>query len=61
MNKILITLLVVAMAIALVVVAGCEGGEALVSEDAIVVNAGTQQTGIWVSGEGKVYAEPDLT
>ncbi|MFC2027151.1 SIMPL domain-containing protein [Chloroflexota bacterium] len=55
---IVITILIAAVAI--VSMAGCGSDEAAIDEGAIVVNTNPQQTGIWVNGEGKVMATPDL-
>ncbi|MBM3133349.1 MAG: DUF541 domain-containing protein, partial [Chloroflexi bacterium] len=60
MKKIWIaTLAIAVMAIALVGLAGCSD-ESTFDQGSIVVNTNSQQTGISVSGEGKVYATPDL-
>ena len=48
------------VAVAIVGMAGCGADEAAIDEGAIVVNTNPQQTGIWVNGEGKVLAAPDL-
>jgi len=60
MKKIWITLSIIIIAIALVGTLGCGSNDAAIEEGSIVVNTGSQQTGIWSSAEGEVYAVPDL-
>ena len=60
MKNIWFVLIMVAMVIAVVGITGCGSDEAAISEGAIVVDTNSQESGIWVNGEGKVMAEPDL-
>ncbi len=60
MKNIWFVSIMVAMVIAVVGLTGCSSDEATISEGAIVVDTSSQQSGIWVNGEGKVMAAPDL-
>lgn len=60
MRKSWIIPLIAVIAIGVIVLTGCGSDEAVISEGGIVVNTNPQQTGIWVNGEGKVLATPDL-
>ncbi len=48
------------MAVLVIGMAACNSGDTTIGEGAVVVNTGSQNTGVWVNGEGKVYAVPDL-
>ena len=52
-------LLAVGLILAMVVLAGCEAG-GVVSGEIQTLNISSQQEGIWVTGEGKVTAVPDI-
>lgn len=62
MKKLWFVIIVLAVALVVVGLSGCEtpgtvtGGGA----DSLQLNLNSQQQGIWVSGEGKVSAEPDI-
>jgi len=56
MNKKWFLVLVLALAVPVVALCGCAGGTTTVG----AVNLNSQQTGIWVSGEGKVSVTPDI-
>lgn len=51
---------VAVMTVLAIGLAACSSEDTTLSEGAVVVNTSSQSTGIWVSGEGKVYAIPDL-
>ncbi len=56
MNKKWLLVIVLALVVPVVALCGCTGGTTSVG----AVNLNSQQTGIWVSGEGKVSVTPDV-
>ena len=56
MKKKWFLVIVLALAVPVVALCGCAGGTTSVG----AVNLNSQQTGIWVSGEGKVSVTPDI-
>jgi len=63
MKKTWLVVIGVALILAVVGVTGCssEGGVTLSGETSeLKINLNSQQEGIWVSGNGKVYATPDV-
>lgn len=61
MKKIWIAASAIAMMAAMAIGFGaCTSEDTTIGEGAVVVNTNSQGTGVWVSGEGKVYAIPDL-
>lgn len=48
------------MAVMAVGFGACSSEDTTIGEGAVVVNTNSQSTGVWVSGEGKVHATPDL-
>ena len=56
MSKKLFGIIGLALLVPIIALAGCTGGATTVEE----VNLDNQQAGIWVSGEGKVTAVPDI-
>jgi uncharacterized protein YggE len=61
MKKIWVSVIVLLILLVVIVVSGCDGNSALSSESANVnVNLIGQQQGIWVNGQGKVMATPDI-
>ena len=59
MNKIWIPIIVMAVTALALVAAGCGSDKALIDEGAVTVNTNPQQTGIWVSADGEVMADPE--
>ena len=61
MKKIWIAASAIAVMAAMAIGFGaCTSEDTTIGEGAVVVNTNSQSTGVWVSGEGKVYAIPDL-
>lgn len=60
MKKVMIIILGISMIALITGMLGCGSDETLIDEGAIVVNTNPQNTGIWVSADGEVMADPDL-
>jgi uncharacterized protein YggE len=60
MQKIWLALVGVVLLVGVLVLAGCSAEGTSLTGGNLKVDMNSQQNGIWVSGEGKVYATPDI-
>ena len=62
MKKIMLAIIGVAVLIAAVVVVGCDSdqGKLMTEDGELKISLNSQQDGIWVNGNGKVMATPDI-
>jgi hypothetical protein len=60
MKKLWLVAVGIALVLAVAGLVGCSSDGTNLGNDNVGVSLNTQQTGIWVNGEGKVYATPDV-